>query len=56
VTKEKEEHHSNDDFGGISRGEAAFVLIAATLFHPWQALKELLTVLRRGAARRSGSP
>ncbi|WP_433475625.1 hypothetical protein ACQPZP_00485 [Spirillospora sp. CA-142024] len=58
MTKEKKERHPDDDFGGISRSEAAFVLILAVLMHPWRAVKELLNelpaVLRRLGRRALG--
>lgn len=46
VTKEKE-RDDPDDFSGISLGGAAFMLTVMALRHPWQSLKELLTVVRR---------
>jgi hypothetical protein len=49
VTDEKA--HSDDEFAGISRRGAAFVLIVATLGHPWQALRELLAAVRHLAGR-----
>jgi hypothetical protein len=51
VTEEKSRPES-DDFGGMSRGGAAFLLAVVALGHPWQALRELFTALR-GLARRT---
>ncbi|MEZ0077227.1 hypothetical protein [Planotetraspora sp. GP83] len=46
MTEEKG-RHDPDDFSGISLGGAAFILTVVALRHPWQTLKELLTVVRR---------
>ncbi|MBL7549228.1 hypothetical protein I6A60_15230 [Frankia sp. AgB1.9] len=52
MTKEKARPES-DDFGGMSRGGAAFLVAVVALGHPWQALRELFTALRRLARRTS---
>jgi hypothetical protein len=45
VSEDKGRH--DDDFAGISRMGAAFLVTVAALAHPWQTLKELLPVVRR---------
>ncbi|MDT3445026.1 MULTISPECIES: hypothetical protein [unclassified Pseudofrankia] len=45
MTGEKERNDA-DDFTGVSRGGAVLVLTVVALAHPWQALRELLTVAR----------
>ncbi|WP_198167347.1 hypothetical protein [Microbispora sp. ATCC PTA-5024] len=46
MTKEKG-RHDPDDFAGTSLGGAALILTVMALRHPWQTLKELLTMVRR---------
>ncbi|ADP79645.1 hypothetical protein [Pseudofrankia inefficax] len=50
MTKDKPRPES-DDFGGMSRGGAAFLVAVVALGHPWQALRELFTALGRLARR-----
>jgi hypothetical protein len=47
VSKDKRRHDDADDFAGISRTRAAFLVTVLALRHPWQTLKELLPVVRR---------
>ncbi|WP_433222966.1 hypothetical protein [Microtetraspora malaysiensis] len=46
VTKEKG-RDDPDDFSGIGLGGLALMLTVIVLSHPWQSLKELLSVVRR---------
>jgi hypothetical protein len=45
----EDEGRHDDDFAGISRSGAAFLVTVAALAHPWRTLKELLPVVRRPA-------
>ncbi|GAA4614735.1 hypothetical protein GCM10023195_64470 [Actinoallomurus liliacearum] len=46
MSKDKERHDGPDDFAGISRGGAAFLMTVVALAHPWQTLKELRPMVR----------
>jgi hypothetical protein len=45
VSEDKGRH--DDDFAGISRMGAAFLVTVMALAHPWRALKEMLPAVRR---------
>ncbi|GAB3962506.1 hypothetical protein GCM10029978_018140 [Actinoallomurus acanthiterrae] len=47
MSKDKGRHGDSDDFAGISRTGAAFLVTVVAVAHPWQTLKELLPVVRR---------
>ncbi|MEV5752373.1 hypothetical protein AB0L00_31535 [Actinoallomurus sp. NPDC052308] len=47
MSKDKGRHNDSDDFAGISRGGAAFLVTVVALGHPWRTLKELLPMVRR---------
>ncbi|GAA4630310.1 hypothetical protein GCM10023196_055140 [Actinoallomurus vinaceus] len=47
MSKDKGRHDDPDDFAGISRRGAAFLVTVVALGHPWQTLKELLPMVRR---------
>ncbi|WP_431919484.1 hypothetical protein [Nonomuraea jabiensis] len=43
----EKERDDPDDFGGISFGRMAFILVVMALGHPWETLKELFRLIRR---------
>lgn len=47
MSKDKERQDGSDDFAGIGRTGAAFLVTVAALTHPRQTLKEVFPMVRR---------